>query len=125
MGEKKTIPIRGGFPMPPSHLDAVGRDAWDMGLQLWLDGTITPRDLSSWTLFAEAYQEKAHCEAIVKRDGEYSVAMNGCFVQHPAIKRRQQAENVIRKYSQAFGLIPDARKKRPSVQQGVIARKKT
>lgn len=120
----KTIPIRQGFPPPPKHLNKVGKAAWELGASMWVDGTIQQRDLVNWTLFAEAMQEKAHCEEILKKDGEYSVAMNGCFVAHPAIKRRQQAENVIRKYSAAFGMIPDARKKRPSVQQGVVARKR-
>jgi P27 family predicted phage terminase small subunit len=120
----KSIPIRQGFPVAPKHLNAPGREAWDSGQALWVDGTLQQRDLINWTLFAEAVDEKAHCEAILKKDGEYSVAMNGCYVQHPALKRRQQAEAVIRKYSAAFGLIPDARKKRPAVQQGVIARKK-
>ena len=120
----KTIPLRQGFPLPPKHLNAVGRDAWNIAIPLWSEGQVTERDIVNWTLFAEAVQEKAHCEAILKKDGEYSVALNGCYVQHPAIKRRQQAESVIRKYSVAFGLIPDARKKRPSVQQGVTSRKR-
>lgn len=118
----RTLPLRGTFPTAPSDLDTVGRNAWDLGIALWSDGTLTQRDLVNWRLFCEAMAEKANCEKILKRDGEYSVAMNGCFVQHPAIKRRQQAENVIRKYSAAFGMIPDARKKRPSVSQGVAAR---
>ena len=124
MGAEKLIPIRNGFPQPPKHLNETGKKAWDIGLKLWLEGTIQERDLINWTLFAEAVQEKAHCETILQRDGEYTVAMNGCYVQHPAVKRRQQTENVIRKYSQAFGLIPDARKKRPAVQQGVTSRKR-
>lgn len=120
----KTLPIRGTFPEPPEHLDAAGRAAWELGLPLWAEGTLLERDLINWRLFAEAMQEKVHCESIVEADGEYTVAMNGCYVQHPAIKRRQQAEAVIRKYSSAFGLIPDARKKRPAVQQGVASRKR-
>lgn len=120
----KTIPIRGGFPEPPSDLGQAGRQAWELGLPLWADGTLQQRDLINWRLFCEAYDEKAHCEAIIKEHGDYSVAMNGCYVQHPAVKRRQQAENVIRKYSTAFGLIPEARKKRPAVQQGVASRKR-
>lgn len=120
----KTLPIRGGFPDAPKHLNAIGNAAWDSGIDLWSDGTLQKRDLINWTLFAEAVQEKAHCESILASNGEYSVAMNGCWVQHPALKRRQQAENVIRKYSAAFGLIPDARKKRPAISQGVATRKR-
>jgi len=114
--------IRGGFPDAPDHLDEFGKAAWELGLELWLDGTIKKRDLVNWVLFAEAVQEKQHCELIIERDGEYQLGPNGCYCQHPAIKRRQQVENVIRKYSTLFGLLPDARKKRPSVSQGVATR---
>jgi len=122
MARPKIIAIRGGFPDPPTDLDATGRSAWDLGIPLWLEGALIQRDLVNWKLFCEAMQEKAHCERILKRQKEYSVAMNGCYVQHPAIKRRQQAEAVIRKYSQAFGLLPEARKKRPSAKQVVATR---
>jgi P27 family predicted phage terminase small subunit len=80
------------------------------------------RDLFNWTLYCEAIQEKDHCEKIIKKDGEYQCVQNGCYAQHPAIKRRQHAEQVIRKYSAAFGLMPEARKKRPAVQHGVAQR---
>lgn len=115
---------RNGFPEPPGHLNDAGKKAWDVGISLWSEGLLKDRDLVNWTLFAEAVQEKQHCEKIVKRDGEYQLSPNGCYAQHPAIKRRQQAENVIRKYSMMFGLLPDARKKRPAVSQGVATRKK-
>ncbi len=118
------LPMGSPFPAPPSTLKATGKKAWNLGKALWAEGTLTGRDLLNWQLYCEAIQEKAHCEYVVKRDGEYQQAPNGCFAQHPAIKRRQQAEDVIRKYSVAFGLIPDARKKRPSVQQGVTTRKR-
>jgi len=118
------IPFRGTFPPSPKHLNATGKRAWNLGLLLWSDGTLKERDLVNWTLFAEAVQEKHHCEAIVKKDGEYHRAKNGAFVQHPAILRRQQAENVIRKYSLLFGLLPEARKKRPAVSQAVAQRPK-
>lgn len=124
MATAKTIPIRGGFPQPPKALGEHGKAAWELGQQLWSDGVITQRDLYNWQLYCEAIDEKNHCQEILARDGEYGVALNGCHVQHPALKRRQQAENVIRKYSVAFGLIPDARKKRPAVQQGVATRKR-
>jgi P27 family predicted phage terminase small subunit len=125
MTEKKTIPIRGGFPLPPKHLNKFGKEAWNIGQQLWLEGSLLERDLFNWRLFAEAVQERKHCEEIVAKDGEYAQAVNGCKVQHPAIKRRQHAENVIRKYSQMYGLVPNARTKRPAVQQGVVARKRS
>lgn len=120
----QTIPMRGGFPPPPKHLRSAGKAAWESGLLLWSEGVITQRDVYSWQLYCEAIDEKNHCESILQRDGEYAVALNGCYVQHPALKRRQQSESVIRKYSVAFGLIPDSRKKRPAAQQGVASRKR-
>ena len=122
--QRQTIPMRGTFPDPPSHLNAAGKRAWNLGINLWADGTILDRDLYNWQLFAEAVQEKELCERIAKKDGEYQMSPNGCYAQHPAIKRRQAAEQVIRKYSQLFGMLPEARKKRPSVAQGVAQRKK-
>ena len=120
----QTIPIRAGFPKPPKSLNEAGKVAWGTGQVLWIEGTITERDLSNWQLYCEAFDEKKHCEDIVLRDGEYVLGPNKCYVQHPAIKRRHLVENVIRKYSQSFGLLPSARKKRPSVQQGVATRKR-
>lgn len=124
MSARKTIPMRGGFPNAPKTLNATGKSYWELGLPLWHEGVLLERDLVNWKLFCEAWQEKAHCERIVKRDGEYIFGPNGCYVQHPAIKRRQQAENVIRKYSLAFGLLPEARKKRPAAKQGVASRQR-
>jgi P27 family predicted phage terminase small subunit len=124
---KKAVSVsvnRGTFPRAPKSLNATGKKAWDMGIQLWADGTILERDLFNWQIFCEAVEEKETCEQILKEHGEYQLAPNGCYAQHPALKRRQQAENVIRKYSILFGMLPEARKKRPSVAQGVAQRKR-
>ena len=120
----KTIPIRAGYPQPPPQLDAEGRAAWNRGLALWLDGTLQQRDLDAWQAYCAAFDEKKHCETIANRDGEYSLGPNKCYVQHPAIKRRMQAEAVILRYQKLFGLVPDARRKRPAVNQGVASRKR-
>lgn len=125
MAAKKKNPKasnRGTFPMPPRALNAIGKRTWDLGIDLWSDGTLKDRDLFNWTLFCEAVQEKEHCEKLIKKDGDYQMCVNGCYAQHPAVKRRQHAEDVIRRYSLAFGLLPEARKKRPSVSQGVAQR---
>lgn len=123
MGAKRdVIPMRGTFPTAPKHLNAAGKSAWEIGLPLWSEGILKERDLLNWTLFAEAVQEKEHCQKIIETDGEYQFSPNGCYAQHPAIKRRQHAEDVIRKYSILFGLLPDARKKRPAVSQSVAQR---
>jgi P27 family predicted phage terminase small subunit len=125
MGAKRhVIPMRGTFPSPPKSLNASGKKAWEMGLPLWSDGTLQARDMFNWCLFCEAVQEKEHCEKIIKKDGEYHMSANGCYAQHPAIKRRQHAEDVIRKYSLLFGLLPEARKKRPSIANPVAQRPK-
>jgi P27 family predicted phage terminase small subunit len=123
MGVKPdAIPINGSIPPAPKHLNATGKKAWQIGKVLWAEGVLKERDLLNWTLFAEAVQEKEHCEKLIKKDGEYQSAQNGILVQHPAIKRKQHAEDVIRKYSLLFGLLPEARKKRPAVSQGVAQR---
>jgi P27 family predicted phage terminase small subunit len=121
---RQIVPMRGTFPKAPSTLSATGKKAWELGVDLWADGTMQERDLFNWTLFCEAVQEKEQCEKIIKKQGEYQLSPNGCYAQHPAIKRRQQAENVIRKYSLLFGMLPEARKKRAAVSQGVAQRKR-
>jgi P27 family predicted phage terminase small subunit len=125
MGAKlSVIPMFGILPKSPKHLNATGKRAWQIGSALWAEGTLKERDLLNWTLFCEAVQEKEHCEKLIKKDGEYQSAQNGILVQHPAIKRKQHVEDVIRKYSLLFGLLPEARKKRPAVSQGVATRPK-
>jgi P27 family predicted phage terminase small subunit len=121
---RQIVPMRGTFPKAPATLNATGKKAWELGVDLWADGTMQERDLFNWTLFCEAVQEKEQCEKIIKKHGEYQLSPNGCYAQHPAIKRRQQAENVIRKYSLLFGMLPEARKKRAAVSQGVAQRKR-
>ena len=116
--------MRGTFPKAPRHLNATGKRAWEIGSVLWGEGTLKDRDLLNWTLFCEAVQEKEHCEKLIKKHGEYQSAQNGIYVQHPAVKRRMHVEDVIRRYSILFGLLPEARKKRPSVSQGVAQRPK-
>ena len=121
---KPKILNRGTFPEPPKHLNASGKKAWELGIPIWADGTLKDRDLYNWELFCEAVQEKEHCEKLIKKDGDYQMCINGCYAQHPAVKRRQHAEDVIRRYSLLFGLLPEARKKRPAVTQGVAQRKR-
>jgi P27 family predicted phage terminase small subunit len=122
--EPDILPMRGTFPTPPKHLNSAGKQAWKIGSVLWAEGTLKERDLLNWTLFCEAVQEKSHCEALIKKQGEYQVSRNGFLAEHPAIKRRQHIEHVIRKYSMLFGLLPEARKKRPAVSQSVAQRPK-
>lgn len=112
------------FPAAPASLKKAGKEKWALGEPLWAEGRLTQADLANWLLFAEAWDEKAHCEAIAERDGEYQMAAGGCYVQHPAIKRRKEAEQRIFRYSQVYGLVPEARKKRPAASQGVAARKR-
>jgi P27 family predicted phage terminase small subunit len=124
VAEPHLISFRGKFPQAPKHLKATGKAMWQSGASLWADGTLLQRDLPQWALYCEAWDEKQSCEAAIANEGQFQLLKNGCKVAHPAIKLRQSAERTIRFYATAFGLIPDARKKRPAVQQGVIARKK-
>ena len=118
----KILQIKNGFPEPPEHLLEKGKECWRSGFAMWNDGTITERDLSAWTMYCEAYDEISHCDGVVARDGEYALSSQGTYSEHPALRRRRAAEGKVLRYQRLFGLIPDARKKRPSVSQGVASR---
>lgn len=120
----QTLPFHKPFPPPPSHLGAEGKRAWSEGEELWRVGQLIERDLGAWRLYAEAWDEKDRCIKILKKEGEYFTSAHGCRMEHPAIKRRNRAEGQIYRYQKLFGLVPDARKKRPAVQQGVASRPK-
>lgn len=124
MAAAKTLKMFSDFPAPPAGLKADGKKAWATGADLWSDGTLTKRDLAAWRIYCEAFDEKAHCIKVLKKAGEYFVSAHGCVMEHPAVKRRNRAEQVIFKHQKLFGLVPEARKKRAAVQQGVASRKR-
>ena len=112
------------FPDPPESLSDAGKQAWQRGQALWNEGILVERDLAAWLTYCKAFDEIAHCEALVAEQGEYTTTKNGAICQHPAIARRVNAEKTVWRYEKAFGLVPDARRKKPAVQQGVAARKR-
>ena len=118
------LPIRSTFPDAPESLGAAGKQAWQRGEALWRDGSLVERDLAAWLNYCKAFDEVAHCEGVAAEHGEYTTTKNGAVCQHPAINRRLNAEKTIFRYEKVFGLVPDSRKKRPAVQQGVQARKR-
>lgn len=120
----ESIRFPGGYPEPPEHLKATGREMWAKGRAFWADGTIQTRDIEAWVMMCESFDEIDHCDEVVKRDGEYTMSAQGTYSEHPALRRRRAAEAKILRYQKLFGLVPDARKKRPAVQQGVASRKK-
>lgn len=120
----ESIRFPGGYPDEPKHLKASGKAMWAKGRALWADGTIQGRDIEAWLMLCEAFDELDHCDAVVKKDGEYTISSQGTYSEHPALKRRRATEAKILRYQKVFGLVPDARKKRPAVQQGVASRKK-
>lgn len=120
----ETIPIRKGYPEPPEHLHENGKRCWDFGLSMWTDGTLTDRDLQAWTIYCESFDEIAHCDDVIARDGEYSLSSQGTYSEHPALRRRRAAEQKVLRYQKLFGLVPEARKKRPAIQRGVATRQK-
>lgn len=108
------------FPRAPEGLDATGRAAWRRGKPLWEEGILTERRLRAWETYCKAVQEVKHCEKIAKAEGEYKVQHNGTICQHPAIKRRQAAENTMFRYEERFGLVPSQanappKKKKPAI----------
>ena len=118
------LPMRSRFPSAPAELSEAGKQAWRRGAQLWVDGSLVERDLAGWLNYCKAHDEIAHCLSVVAESGEYFQTKNGAIIQHPAINRRFQVEKTIQKYEKLFGLVPDARRKRPAVQQGVVSRKR-
>jgi P27 family predicted phage terminase small subunit len=124
MSAAKSIQFPGGYPNEPNHLKKSGKAMWAKGRALWTDGTLQTRDLEAWLMFCESFDELDHCDKVLKRDGEYNKSSQGTYSEHPALKRRRATEAKILRYQKLFGLVPEARKKRPAVQQGVTARKR-
>jgi P27 family predicted phage terminase small subunit len=119
----KLLPIRGGFPEPPKELGENGRLAWDHGIDLWAEGVIQKRDLPNWILYAKAFDDVARFSKDAEEE-PYVQTSQGSIIAHPAFRLKAMAENVIRKYSQLYGLVPNARQKRPPTNksQGVTQR---
>lgn len=118
------LKLRDPFPLPPKHLKKTGKLKWSIGQELWSSGAISSVDIGNWVLFCEAWDEIDRCEAILKKHGEYQETKMGTFAAHPAIKRIEGLKKEIRRYSMAFGLYPQARRKAPALVQtkGVTTR---
>ncbi len=114
------------FPEPPAVLNESGRAAWFIGEPLWAEGVLNVRDLRAWETYCSAVDEVAHCNQVIKNEGEYHHTQNGAIIQHPAINRRRDAEKTMWRYEQAFGLVPEKRNKRPAGTntKGVAQRKR-
>jgi P27 family predicted phage terminase small subunit len=120
----ESLKFPGGFPDVPSHLGKSGKSMWTKGRQLWVDGGLTARDLDGWQKLCEAFDELDECDKAIKKDGRYHESAQGGFTQHPAIRDKRAAQAEILRYFKLFGLVPEARRKRPAVQQGVTSRKR-
>lgn len=120
----KVLKFSGGFPDVPESLGKSGKAMWCQGRDLWSAGTLTERDLDAWKMLCESFDEIDHCDDVAKRDGEYSLSSQGTYSEHPVLRRRRATEQKILRYQKLFGLVPDARKKRPVAQQGVATRKR-
>jgi P27 family predicted phage terminase small subunit len=118
------LPFTSAYPSPPKSLKAGGKAIWVKGTDLWNTGILTDRDLDAWQMYCEAFDEITHCDSVVERDGEYTLSSQGTYSEHPALRRRRAAEQKLLRYQKIFGLVPDARKKKPTVQQGVASRKR-
>jgi len=122
MGQR-ILSMRGTYPVSPRHLKKSGKAAWKVGIDLWSQGLLVERDLEAWTMLCESFDEIDHCDDVLKRDGEYFPSAQGGMTEHPAIRRRRATESKILRYQKLFGLVPEARKKRPATSQGVATRK--
>jgi P27 family predicted phage terminase small subunit len=120
----KVLKFSGAFPDATDSLGNSGKAMWVQGRDLWNSGTLTVRDLDAWKMLCESFDELDHCDEIAARDGEYSLSSQGTYSEHPVLRRRRATEQKILRYQKLFGLVPDARKKRPTVQQGVATRKR-
>lgn len=114
-----------GWPVCPNHLKCSGQSVWAKGEPLWNRGEITVQDVDAYLMYCEAFDELDHCYAVLAQQGEYQESSQGGFQEHPALRRIRAVEGKIFRYQRLFGLVPEARKKRPAVQQGVATRKRT
>jgi P27 family predicted phage terminase small subunit len=114
-----------GWPACPNHLKRSAQAVWAKGEPLWNRGEITVQDVDAYLMYCEAFDELDHCYAVLAQQGEYQESSQGGFQEHPALRRIRAVEGKIFRYQRLFGLVPEARKKRPAVQQGVATRKRT
>lgn len=114
-----------GWPPAPAEFKDSGRAQWQKGAALWSRGEITVQDMEAWTMLCESFDELDHCYAVLAQHGEYQVSSQGGYQEHPALRRIRALEGKILRYQKLFGLVPESRKKRPAVQQGVTTRKRT
>lgn len=114
-----------GWPACPKHLKQSGQTLWAKGEAIWCRGEITIQDMEAWQSYCESFDELDHCYAVLAAHGEYHESSQGGYQEHPALKRIRAIEGKILRYQRLFGLVPEARKKRPAVQQGVATRKRT
>lgn len=114
-----------GWPDCPKHLKQSGQSMWSKGEPMWARGEITVQDMQAWQMLCEWFDELDHCNAVLATHGEYQESSQGGFQEHPALRRIRAIEGNILRYQRLFGLVPEARKKRPVAQQGVATRKRT
>lgn len=103
-------PEQAAAPKPPAHLKASGRAKWsDLAPRLARVGLLSEIDLDALALLCEAFDEKAHCEKVLAKEGEYFTQDNGYVGAHPAISRLHRAIGRIQKLMAAFGMSPSDR----------------
>lgn len=123
----QSIPIRGSYPQAPDHLLDDGRIAWESGLKLWQEGSLTERDLPAWLIYCEWWDRRARYLGDLSDEdgaGEFQVTQNGTLVAHPAIKLLEKVEQNITKYSVLFKLVPSARAQQQIKSNSVSHRKR-
>lgn len=82
-----------------------------MALLETMDGMLSTVDADALAMYAEAWQDFDEAARIVRDEGAIITnPKQGTTNEHPAVKRKERAQDRIAKYFDAFGFSPKARK---------------
>ena len=92
---------------PPECLDFVAQSHWRTTIGR-LFGVLSERDCDAVSIYCQAWSDWLRYRAIIKKEGEFQATKQGILV-HPACKRREAAEAVMRHFQKQFGMTPGSR----------------
>lgn len=98
------------LPLPPAHLDGVGRAAWkEVGGVLLRGRRLLPEDVPLLRMYAEAEQTARAAAAALERDGLTVAGPRGTTKSHPASAVLSQARSLARNILGDLGCSPKSR----------------
>jgi len=99
------------LPPPPRHLGAEGKKRWKKTGQILLEmGLLTLPDLEALEVYADAWDERAACLRVEKKQGRYFTnAKTKVVVMHPAVRNRRDCEKIIKQFHACFGMTASDR----------------